>query len=120
MGRLLDPFTGGFVSDLPQTVVLLRFALRTIRLFAAGELDQAREYAIVGARRIDEALDVFGDAVALAGHVRAERTAWGHYYDALDTLEAGIGAGDERALALRARAVEIVDACRIGNEVARG
>ena len=120
IGRLLDPFSGGFMSDLPQTVVLLRFALRTIRLFAAGEVGHAHEYAIDGARRIDEALRVFGDAAALAQRVQAERTAWGHYYDALDTLEAGTGAGDERALALRARADEIVDACRIGNEVARG
>ncbi len=39
IGRLLDPFTGGFASALPETVVLLRMALRTIRLFAAGEAD---------------------------------------------------------------------------------
>jgi len=115
IGRLLDPFTGGFASDLPQTVVLLRFALRTIRLFAAGEAGQAREYATVGARRIDEALQVISDAAAVAGRVQAERTAWGHYYDALDALEAGIAAGDERALELRARAIGIVDGCRIGS-----
>ena len=113
IGRLLDPFTGGFVSAIPQTVVLLRLALRTIRLFAAGEVDHAHEYAIGGARRVDEALEAFGDAVALATRVEAERTAWGHFYDALDTLEAGIFAQEERALALRARAVEIIDACRI-------
>jgi hypothetical protein len=111
--RLLDPFTGGFVSAIPQTVVLLRLALRTIRMFAAGEVTQAHEYALVGARRVGEALDVFGNAAVVAGRVQAERTAWGHYYDALDTLEARIGADDERALELRARAVEIIDACRI-------
>ncbi len=120
IGRLLDPFTGGFVSAIPQTVVLLRFALRTLRLFAAGELAHAHEYAIDGARRIDEALAVFGDPAAVADRIRSERTAWGHYYDALDILEAGIAAGGTSALALRTRAIEIVDACRIGNEVARG
>ena len=111
--RLLDPFTGGFVSVIPQTVALLRLALRTIRMFAAGEVGLAHEYAIDGVRRVDEALEVFGDAAAVAARVHAERTAWGHYYDALDTLEAGIVAEDERSQELRARAVEIIEACRI-------
>ncbi len=111
--RLLDPFTGGFISDIPQTVVLLRLALRTMRLLAAGEVEQAREYALVGARRIAEAIEATEDAVALADRVRGERTAWGHYYDALDALEAGIGADDARALEVRARAVRIVEACRV-------
>jgi len=110
--RLLDPFTGGFISDIPQTVVLLRLALRTMRLLAAGEVEQAREYSLVGARRIAEAVEATGDA-ALADRVRGERTAWGHFYDALDALEAGIGADDERALEVRARAVRIVEACRV-------
>ena len=120
IGRLLDPFTGGFVSAIPQTVVLLRLALRTIRLFAAGDVEQAREYAVVGARRLDKALEVFGDAEEVARRVEAERTAWGHYYDALDTLEAGIAANDERALELRAQAVGIIDACRIRPGTAPG
>jgi hypothetical protein len=111
--RLLDPFTGGFVSAIPQTVVLLRLALRTIQMFATGDVEHAHEYAIDGARRVEEALEVFGDTAAVEGRVRAERTAWGHYYDALDTLEAGIGAEDERAQELCARAVEIMDGCRI-------
>ena len=113
IGRLLDPFTGGFVSALPQTVVLLRMALRTIRLFAAGETGHASEYAIDGARRIDEALERFGDAATVSARVAAERTAWDHYYDALDALERGIAAGDDRAGALRERAMAIIDACRI-------
>ncbi|MFH0750900.1 MAG: hypothetical protein V2B17_03605, partial [Chloroflexota bacterium] len=113
LGRLLDPFTGGFVSAIPQTLVLLRLALRTIRMFAAGEVEHAHEYASAAIRRVGQALEVFGDAAAVAGRVQAERTAWGHYYDALDTLEAGIGARDSRALELRARAVEVIDACRI-------
>ena len=115
IGRLLDPFTGGFVSALPQTVVLLRLALRTIRLFSAGEVDPAREYAVDGARRVAEAFDAFGDAGVVAARVATERTSWDHYYDALDRLETGIEAGDERALALRARAIEIIDSCRIGH-----
>jgi hypothetical protein len=112
IGRLLDPFTGGFVSAIPQTVVLLRMALRTIRMFAAGQVEEAHEYAIDGARRVKEALETFDDASAVAARVAAERTAWGHYYDALDILEAGMAAGDTRTKALRGRANAIIDACR--------
>jgi hypothetical protein len=113
IGRLLDPFTGGFASALPETVVLLRMALRTIRLFAAGDADAARGYAIDGARRVGAAFETFGDAAVVAARVAGERAGWDAYYDALDLLESGIGAADERALALRARAVEIIDGCRI-------
>ena len=113
LGRLLDPFTGGFASAIPQTLVLLRMALRTIRMFAADDAEQAREYASAAARRVGEALEAFGDAAALEARVHEERAAWGHYYDALDALEAGIEAGDERALDLCARAADVIDACRI-------
>ncbi|MCJ7712288.1 MAG: hypothetical protein MUQ32_15825, partial [Chloroflexi bacterium] len=113
LGRLLDPFTGGFASTIPQTLVLLRVALRTLRMFAAGQVEDAHEYASVAARRVDEAFRVFGDGAAVAGRVQAERTAWGHFHDALDALEAGIETGDGRALDLRARAVRIVGECRV-------
>ena len=112
--RLLDPFTGGFVSAIPQTVVLLRLALRTIGMFAAGEVEHAHEYAIDGSRRLNETLQEFGDGAGVADRVRAERAAWAHYYDALDTLERGIAAGDGRAQVLRTRAAAIIDGCRIG------
>ncbi len=113
LARLLDPFTGGFVSAIPETLVLLRVALRTLRMFATGEAKDAREYAIAAARRVEEALRELGDAPVVARRVQQERIAWDHYYDALDALEAGIQAGDERALELRARAVGIIDGCRV-------
>ncbi len=113
LGRLLDPFTGGFASTIPQSLVLLRVALRTLRMFAAGQVGDAHEYCSVAARRVDDALRVFGDSAAVAARVQAERTAWGHFHDALDALEAGIETGDGRALDLRARAVRIVEECRV-------
>ncbi len=113
IGRLLDPFSGSFVSALPHTVVLLRMALRTIRLLAAGEADEARQYATEGAMRVGETLAFSSDRAAVSERVAAERTAWGHYYDAIDALEAGLGAGSERARELASRAMAIIDGCRI-------
>jgi hypothetical protein len=103
---LLDPFTGCFVSDIPQTLVLLRVALRTLRLFGSGASDDAREYATDGAKRIEEAIGDDGDPAVVAGRRVEERAAWASYYDAVDALEAG-------APALRSRAAEIMDACRV-------
>jgi len=114
--RLLDPFTGCFVSDIPQALVLLRMALRTLRLFTEGRAEDAREYATDGARRITETLDSHGDPAIVAQRLAAERTAWGHYFDALEALEAGIADDQPGAIQARARAVDIIDGCRVGSE----
>jgi hypothetical protein len=94
--------------------VLLRLALRTLRLFTEGHIDDAREYATDGARRIAGTLDSDGDPEVVARRLAAERTTWGHYFDALDALEAGIADHQPGAIQARARAVDIIDGCRVG------
>ncbi len=113
IGRLLDPFTGGFVSAIPVSVVVVRMALRTLRLYALGQVDDAREYAIDGSRRVGETLAFTTDTTAFVARVRAERSAWDSYYDALDALEAGLGAREAWAQELRARTLAIIDDCRV-------
>ena len=113
IGRLLDPFTGAFVSEIPTTVVMLRFALRTMRLFATGAVDHALEYAIDGARRLGDTFASIEDEEAFTARLAAERRAWADFYDALDALEAGMRADDPTAGAIASRAVAIIDACRI-------
>ena len=111
---LLDPFTGCFVSHLPVTITLLRFGLRVARFVMDGDLPAAHEFALVGARRLGEALDRTLDRVRVRDEIRRERAGWNTYFDALDALEAGIRQGDPRALALRDRGREIIAACRVG------
>jgi hypothetical protein len=113
IGRLLDPFTGGFVSDVPVSLVLARLAMRTLRMLADGEIDDGRRYALDGARRLAEVLDATAEPDRVAERLAGERRAWDAVYDALDALEIGLAAGDERARALQARATAIIDACRI-------
>ena len=109
---ILDPFTGCFVSRLPVTVVMLRFALRVARAFQDRRTSLGMEMAEIGARRIDEALTfTVGDGFRAA--LARERAAWHLYYDALDALEAALWAGDPVALELRDRAREIVAATRV-------
>ena len=105
--RLLDPFTGCFASATPRTLVALRVALRTLRLFSSGRDDDAREYATLAAARVREALATDGDPRMVQLALAEERQAWNAYYDALDALEDG--RADEGA----ARARAILDDCRV-------
>ncbi|OGO57738.1 MAG: hypothetical protein A2V85_18465 [Chloroflexi bacterium RBG_16_72_14] len=111
---LIDPFTGCFVSHLPVTVTLLRFGLRLARFVTDGDLAAAHEFALVGARRIGEALDRTLDRSRVRDEIRRERAGWNTCFDALDALEAGIRQGDPGALALRDRGREIIAGCRVG------
>ncbi|MDO8835038.1 MAG: hypothetical protein Q7V01_05555, partial [Vicinamibacterales bacterium] len=57
---VVDPFTGCFISTLPVTVVLLRFALRTASLFAAGKREEALEFVRTGVPQLREGLEITG------------------------------------------------------------
>jgi hypothetical protein len=111
--RLLDPFTGAFVSRLPVTVALLRFAFRGLGMFRDGSTADGRTHALVGARRLAATLALTGDAAAVRAALDRERAGWMRYYDALDVLERGIAEGDPSALRARDRARAIVERCRI-------
>ena len=110
---LLDPFTGGFASRIPITVVLLRFALRTLGFFARGEDAWGSEYALDGARRLTAAMDSTTDPVALRASVQRERAGWAHFYDALDELEAGIAVGETSALSAQRAVRAIIEDRRV-------
>ncbi len=113
--RLLDPFTGAFVSRLPTTVVLLRFALRLAARYASGHDGEARDLARLGAPRIREALRMTEDE-RFAHTLARERRAWDRFHDGLDALEAAIGEGDPAALGLRDHARAIIESCRVSPE----
>ncbi|HLY13089.1 MAG TPA: hypothetical protein VKR24_01965 [Candidatus Limnocylindrales bacterium] len=110
---LMDPFTGGFISRLPVTVVLLRFALRILEAFSAGGADVGRAYAELGSQRLAEALTATADTVGVRALIDAERAQWDDLYDTLDGLEAALAAGDVEALHLRQRARELIDGWRL-------
>ena len=105
---LVDPFTGGFISRLPLTCVLLRFALRIVEAWDAGQADAGRAYATIGARRLRETLAAISDGPAFGARIESERTAWEAIYDALDGLEAALVRGEDDALALRRRARQLI------------
>ncbi|MGZ9159829.1 MAG: hypothetical protein ACXW4T_01575 [Candidatus Limnocylindrales bacterium] len=110
---LLDPFTGAFVSRIPTTVVMIRFALRILDFFTRGDDASGRAYARDGARRIAAAMAVTSDAEALRTTVERERAGWARFYDTLDALEASLAAGDPAAVGRQRAAREILEVCRV-------
>jgi hypothetical protein len=97
------------------TVCLLRFALRIARAVELGRAQLAVEMAEVGVARIGEALG-FTSGDRLPQIVDRERRAWALYYDALDSLEAGLRAGDPSAIEIRRRALEIIATTLVGGK----
>jgi hypothetical protein len=107
----LDPFTGSFISYIPTTLTLLRFALKAEALFQAGNSQLAVDFLNLGSQRISQAL-AFADH-ELQERYEVERQGWNLYYDTLLALENGINAGDPFAEALRLKAQDLIDRCTI-------
>jgi hypothetical protein len=111
---VIDPFTGGFVSPIPATLVHLRFALKCAAMFEAGENAQAVEFATLGARRISAAKAfVQGDTSELRKTYEQERRGWELFYDVLDAFETAMAEGDSCAIQLHEQAEKIIRGCRV-------
>jgi len=111
---VIDPFTGGFISAMPVTVVLLRFALKLVSLYHQGEIAQAQELIRIGIPQLQEALAFTeGDESQLAQAYRRERRGWELFYQVLDQLQAGVQQGDAFALARQRQARQWVTSCAV-------
>ena len=117
---LMDPFTGGFISELPITTVLLRFALRIVEAYAAGQPERGRDYGTLGSGRLAETLRSIADRAGFRASIESERRQWQAFYETLDGLEVALQAGDPDALALRARARELIDGWRLAQPPGAG
>ena len=110
-----DPFTGGFISPMPVTVMFLRLALKAAALSGKGDAREAEDLLAMAAERLSGTLAfVEGDPSELAERLRVERAGWDLFYDTLDELERRLAEGDEQAEELADRARRVVAACAVG------
>jgi len=113
----LDPFTGCFISKIPQTVMHLRFALKAAALFRDNQTQKGLELVRSGAQRLAEALEfVQGENSALGTQYESERRGWNLYYDILEALEEALEKKDPFAIALQQKARAIVRECEVGKK----
>ena len=115
--RMIGPFTGSFVSPLPQNLAYLRLALKAADLFAANEEDGYTGFALVesGPKRLRASIreTSMRDDNGLKERYEREKKAWGHYYDVLDKIENALEHGDQFALELKDKAKKLVHNTRI-------
>lgn len=110
--QMVDPFTGCFISMVPVTVVLIRFFLKALALYASKHHDQADEFILMGVPRMRDALEfVYGRESQLKKSYEKERDGWGLYYDILDAIEKGLKENDGFSQALREKAENIIKGC---------
>jgi len=112
--EILDPFTGCFISELSETVVYLRFALKAAALFRDSQTPKGLELVKSGAERISKALEfVQGESSALRNQYKRERRGWNLYYDILAAVEQALERKDPLALELQKQAQAIIQECKI-------
>ncbi|MEA5466147.1 hypothetical protein [Leptothoe sp. PORK10 BA2] len=110
----IDPFTGCFVSRLPITVAMLRFSLKVATLFNTGQSDEATEFIYTGISQLQEGLDfIQGEPSDLEKTYEREKAGWQLFYQALETVEKALHAGEDWALEVQKAAQEIVENCRV-------
>ena len=104
-----DPFTGSFISYIPITLTLLRFALKAEELFSNGEAQLGHQFVSVGTKRIGQALQfAFIDQGKLKQQYQHERQGWELYYDTLSALEKGLQDSDLFAREMRKKARALI------------
>lgn len=112
-----DPFTGCFISELPITVALLRFALKVGTLTQTDQLAEATEFITTGVPQLLETITFMQRQDASLSPLQqtyaAERHGWDQFYDGLDALETALCQGDPLAASLRETARQIVINCRV-------
>jgi len=110
----LDPFTGCFISKIPVTVAIMRFALKAATLFGEKEMSKGLELVTNGTQRFAEALEFTrGKSSRLQKQYEEERRGWNLYYDILDVVEQAIQNKDPFALQLQKKARDIVKECKV-------
>jgi hypothetical protein len=115
--EILDPFTGCFISKLPETVVHLRFALKAATLFRDNQTPKGLELVKSGTQRISKALEfVQGEDSALRAQYEKERRGWNLYYDILAVVEKALINKDPFAIELQQKAQAVIQECKVGRK----
>ena len=112
--NITDPFTGCFISKLPITVTLLRFALKVATLYNEGKPDEAIEFMRTGIPQLQEGLDFTqGMPSVLQKVYKRERQGWHLFYSSLAAVEQALQSGEAWALSVQTAARQIVSECLI-------
>ena len=113
--HIADPFTGCFISRLPITVALLRFALKVATLFSQDKAEEATEFMRTGIPQLEEGLDFTQGQSnsALQQVYHREQQGWSLFYRSLAEVEKALQASEPWALSVQTAAKQIVSDCLV-------
>ena len=115
--RIIDPFTGCFVSKIPFTVVYLRLALKLAGFFDPDDpvkKEEGLKLLTLSADRLEGLIrELSKSRDPLSERYQEEKEGWDIFYDVLDRIEEGLSRGDDFAMELRLKARELVSDCLV-------
>jgi hypothetical protein len=85
--RVLDPFTGCFITRTPHTNVTLRLLLHLLGIVAGGESARAGALLRLAAEQLSSRGGNLLGRDEVGSRYREERECWHEYYDAVDRVE---------------------------------
>ncbi len=112
--NLINPFTGCFVSKIPVTVCMMRFALKGAGFFENNEEELGQRFFYENISRLQKAIDfITGNPSQLKKQIDTERKGWNLFYDALDYIESALKQNDKTAVLMKEKARKIIDNTKI-------
>ncbi len=109
----LDPFTGCFVSNLPLTVVYLRFTLKALFLLN-NDYKKGVEFLKQGSDRLIKLIkDLTVDKDTLFEKYRFEKDSWNLYYEILKIAEIKLKENDMWMIAMKDKVNSIMKEMKI-------
>jgi hypothetical protein len=112
--KILDPFTGSFISRIPATVAHLRFGFKAASLFKNNRDNEGLEFVTSGTKRLAKALEfIRGKNSSLKQQYAKELQGWNLYYDTLDAVERALNKNSLYANDLKRKAHTIIDQCAV-------
>lgn len=112
--KLVNPFTGCFISRIPITVCMLRFAINGVKFYKEGQDDIGYRFLTENAKRLEKAIDfVNGDNSKLKKQAEFERKGWDLFYDILENIEGMIKRQEPAAMKIVSGAKKIINNCKI-------
>ncbi len=112
--NIVDPFTGCFISKIPITVTIMRFAIKTAGFFSSKNQDFGVQFIKENTPRLNKAINfIKGDNSPLKKQIAIEERAWNCFYDTLDKLGKMILQKNSQALEAKIIVQDIIKDCKI-------
>lgn len=111
--KIIDPFTGCFITPMPTTLALLKLALNLLTVDGGSTEFREKVLKLAGSRLSRWISNFDGEAEGLERLWHRERRAWDGFYEALNKIEKALPADQIRFERSRRAFRKLCSDCRI-------